>query len=55
MGLLGLAQAWHAQIDARVLADPKKELSNAAYAGETTKLMTWISNRPGVVRAQLGP
>jgi spore coat protein CotH len=55
MGLLGLAQAWHAQIDARVLVDTKKELTNAAYAGETTKLMTWITNRPSVVRTQLGP
>ena len=55
MGLLGLAQTWHSQIDARVLVDTKKELTNAAYAGETTKLMTWITNRPSVVRTQLGP
>jgi spore coat protein CotH len=55
MGLPALAARWHAQIDARVLVDPKKEIGNATYAAETGKLNAWIASRPAVVRAQLGP
>lgn len=54
LSLVSLAQTWHAQIDALVVADPKRETSLSYYDSETTKLYGWLGARPGVVRGQLG-
>jgi hypothetical protein len=54
LGLVNLAKSWHAQIDARVIADPKREASLSYYNSETTKLYSWLAARPGVIRSQLG-
>lgn len=54
LNLEALAHTWHDQIDAAVRADPKKELSNGGYDGETNKLYAWILARPALVRTQLG-
>ena len=54
LDLVNLAKAWHAQIDALVVADPKREATLGEYASETQLLYAWIAARPGVVRAQLG-
>lgn len=54
LDLVNLAKAWHAQIDAKVVADPKREAPLSYYQSETARLYPWIAARPGVVRAQLG-
>lgn len=54
LDLVNLAKAWHAQVDAHVVADPKREAPLPYYDSETAKLYTWIAARPSVVRAQLG-
>jgi spore coat protein CotH len=54
LGLVALAQAWHAQVHPLVLADPKTETSINYYTSETTNLYAWLAARPGVIRAQLG-
>jgi len=54
LGLVSLAQTWHAQVHPLVLADPKREASVSYYTQETANLYTWLAARPGVVRAQLG-
>jgi len=54
LGLVNLAQTWHAQIDAMVVADPKKETTVLDYNAQTATLYQWIAARPAVVRGQLG-
>jgi hypothetical protein len=54
LGLVPLAQSWHAQIHPLVVADPKREASLSYYSSETAKLYTWLPARPGVIRGQLG-
>lgn len=54
LDLVNVAKAWHAQVDAHVTADTKRETPLPYYDAETLKLYTWIAARPNVVRAQLG-
>lgn len=54
LGLVNLAQTWHAQVHPLVVADPKREAPLAYYASETTNLYAWLAARPGVIRGQLG-
>lgn len=53
LALPALAQTWHAQVDALVKADPKREDHIDYYTQSTTQLYTWLAQRPGVIRAQL--
>jgi hypothetical protein len=54
LGLVELAQRWHAQIDPLVIADPKREQSLSYYNSQSAKLFPWLSARPSVIRSQLG-
>lgn len=54
LGLVNLAQTWHAQIDPYVRADTKREASIDYYESETALLYAWLAARPARIRAQLG-
>jgi hypothetical protein len=54
LDLLSLAKAWHAQIDALVRTDPKREANIPYYEQRTTALYDFIQKRPAIVRTQLG-
>lgn len=53
LGLVALANTWHAQVHPLVLADPKREAPVSYYLSETANLYTWLGARPAVIRAQL--
>jgi hypothetical protein len=54
LDLVGLAQKWHAQIDALVRADTKREKTVGDYDQQIPLLYKWLVTRPDVIRAQLG-
>jgi hypothetical protein len=54
LDLASLAQKWHQQIDALMLADTKREASLIYYQGIVPLLYDWLDARPGVVKSELG-
>ena len=53
LDIVGVATAWHTQIDALARVDTKSETSAAAYEQATTALYAWAAARPSVVRTQM--